>query len=227
MSSIIEKMNSMLVTTFLTTVTFAVSFFMLLIESNFSDYIFIPSLFLKRQWWRIFTAPIVCSGGFDIIASCMLLAYFGQKLEQKIGSANFLKALVLGYFLIVISIVILSFISFLPVAFTGIIVGPGSLVVFLIQLCIQVFPNLHPLGLPVSIIPFLMIIFYILVNFYASALLFGLLFGYKFDSIFPDIIQVAPNDAQNMAYNTAGFWHKSPSNKQRKKFAGKPHSLND
>lgn len=230
MSTIIDQMTEKPVTCYYTIASFCISFFMLIAKINPSYYFFIPSFFLAGQWWRMFTAPIICGDGMLLIISCGFIIYFGRQLEKKVGSENYLKALVVGYGLIIVSLVVLSYIPHLPITFMPVLNGPSAIVIFIVQLFVHVYPNYSInlfVNIPGGIIPVLITIIFICLSFYASQLLLALLYGYFFPDIFPNIIKRAPNDAQNMSYNAAGFWVKKPSTKPKGGFSGKPHKLND
>lgn len=230
MSTIIDQLTEKPVTFYYVAVSFCVSFYMLIAKSNASIYFFIPSRFLAGQWWRIFTAPIVCADGILIIISCSLIIYFGRQLEKKVSSENYFKALIIGYAMIILSLIVISFIPHLPMPFSPIFNGPCAITVFIIQLYAHIDPNYSVkliFNIPMALIPILSAVIFICFNFFASSILLALLYGYIFPDIFPEIIKRAPNNAQNMAYNPAGFWVKKPSNKPKGSFSGKPHKLND
>ncbi|KAK8887233.1 hypothetical protein M9Y10_038271 [Tritrichomonas musculus] len=230
MSTIIDWVAEKPVTFYFTVATFCISFFMLIVGMNPSYYFFIPSMFLAGQWWRVFTAPFVCPDGVSILISCLFLVYFGLDLEKKVNSGNYFKALIFGYGLIIISSIIISFIPGLPRSLYPIMVGPGSLIVFFLELLAQVSPNggiKIIVEIPMTLIPIGSVLIFICLTSLGTTVSLGLLFGYLFPDMFPNIIKRIPNNAQNMEYKAAGYWVKKPSQNPRGKFSGKPHKLND
>ena len=79
--------------------------------------------------------------------------------------------------------------------------------------------------------PYIAFILYVAIGQVGMAEIIALIIGYFSPEIFPSLVQRAPNDSQNMKYNNAGYWSKSPTVKSKDTtkyhFTGKARTLQD